>query len=107
MRSSLFSTSDSTSVNANNCGFRAAFLRMATEQEVNDHRVALYDRCQYDRSAARLVASYMYDETKGVFDYNLPTKVLYQWLKTEFGIKATGENWYKACKMFSNYVLRK
>lgn len=49
----------------------------------------------------------MYDETKGVFDYNLPTKVLYQWLKTEFGIKATGENWYKACKMFSNYVLRK
>lgn len=105
MRNSLFSTSDFTSVNANNCGFRAAFLRVVSGQEVNDHRVALYDCCQYDRSAARLVASYMYDEP--VFDYSLPTKVLYQWLKTESGIRAIGENWYKACKMFSNYVFRK
>ena len=107
MRSSFFSTSDSMSVNANNYGFRAAFLRGATEQEVNDHRVALYDLCQYDRRAAMLVAKYMYDETKDVFDYNLPTKVLYQWLKSEFGLKATGENWYKACNMCYSYVHRK
>ena len=107
MRSSFFSVSDSTSVNADNSGFCAAYLRAATEEEVNAHRVALYDRCQYDRRAAKYVAMYIYDETSGVFDYRLPTKSLYLWLKTEFGFKATGENFYKACLLFDNYVNRK
>ena len=93
--------------NAENIGFRAAYLRVATHQELNNHRDELYDRCQYVRSAAKYVAMYIFDETVGVFDYHLPTKLLYAWLKTQFGLKASTENFYKACQQFSNYTNRK
>lgn len=104
---SFLSSSSLSNTNVDNSGFSAAYLRAATEQELNDHRVELYDRCQCAHSAAKYAAMYIYDETSQVFDYRLRTKELYNWLKNEFGLRATQENFYKACGNFSRYTHRK
>ena len=105
--SSFFAPSCQPSATVDNSCFRAAYLRTATEQELNDHRVELYDRCQYEHSAAKYAAMYIYAETTGVFDYHLRTNVIYNWLKNEFGLRASSQNFYKACGNFKQYTDRK
>jgi hypothetical protein len=50
---------------------------------------------------------YIFDEAPEVFDHHLPTKVIYNWLKDEFGLRASRENFYKACQLFPAYTNRK
>lgn len=104
---SFFSPSSLSSTTFDNSGFCAAYLRTATEKEVIDHRVKLYDCCQYEHSAAKYAAMYIYEETKEVFDHKLRTNVLYDWLKKEFGLRASRGNFYKACRNFDSYTHRK
>ena len=103
----FFSPSSLSSANVDNSGFRPDYLREATEKEVSDHRVRLHDYCQYEHSAAKYAAMYIYDETNGVFEHKLRTNVLYDWLKKEFGLRASIENFYKACCKFDRYTHRK
>jgi hypothetical protein len=100
------SSSQSAILLDSNC-FRPAYLRTATAEELNAHRVELYDRCQYAHSAAKYAAMYIFDEAPEVFDHHLPTKVIYNWLKDEFGLRASCENFYKACQLFPAYTNRK
>ncbi len=104
---SVFSPASLSATQVDNSGFNSAYLRAATEQEVSDHRIKLYDCCQYAHGAAKYAAMYIYEETEGVFDYRLRTNELYAWLKKEFGLRATKGNFYKACNEFTNYKNRK
>ncbi len=103
----IFSPASQSATLVDNLGFRASYLRAATEHEVNDHRINLYDCCQYAHGAAKYAAMYIYEDTEGVFDHHLRTNELYGWLKKEFGLRATKENFYKACNNCFNYTHRK
>lgn len=81
-------------------GFAANYLRNATAEEIDDHRAILTNKCLYNRGAAKFAAMYIYSDTQGVFNRDLETKDMYNWLKEEFNFKASLGNFYKARPMF-------
>lgn len=76
-------------------GFAKDYLRTATADEIDNHRAMLMDKCQYNRCAAKYVAMYIYDETRGIFNHQLQTNEMYTWLKEEFNINSSLDNFYK------------
>jgi hypothetical protein len=91
----------------NNAGFCRSFRESASNQEVDEHRAELADRCRRNRGAASLTAKYIYDETKGVFDTFLDTNEMYKWLLNEFDLHSSSDNFYKACQACRNYANRR
>ena len=89
-----------------NRGFRANYLREADPSDVNIHRIELSERCNYAHGAAKRVASYIFEETTGVF-CNWQTNQIYDWLKDEFGLQSSMDNFYKACNSCKKYANRK
>lgn len=81
-------------------GFNKEYLRTASYEEIENHRTLLMDRCQYEKCAAKFAASYIYSDTKGVFNRDLETKDMYNWLKEEFNTTASLDMFYKARPMF-------
>ena len=63
--------------------------------------------CRFVYNQCLRIKSYIYEETSGVFNCQWPTNEIYAWLKSEFGLPASRENFYKACSNFSNYTNRK
>jgi hypothetical protein len=90
-----------------NSGFRSNYLKTASPDEIEMHRTELIDRCYPVHGSAKRMAQYIYEETSGVFNCQWPTNEIYAWLKSEFGLPASRENFYKACSNFSNYTNRK
>lgn len=87
--------------------FATAYLNHATVEEIEDHRAELIDRCSAKKSPAKLVASYIYDETPGVFKTNWKVNLMYDWLVREFGFKAKYWSFYKEGQTLDGYKHRK
>lgn len=87
--------------------FTTDYLNHATIEEIEDHRAELMDRRSAKRGAARLVASYIYEETSGVFKTNWKVNAMYGWLVREFGFKDSYWTFCKACQQLDGYNRRK
>ena len=76
-------------------GFADAYLRKVSLDKIDEQRARLMEICQYAQCAAKFAAIYIYQDTQDVFNRNLKTKQMYEWLKEEFHINATLDNFYK------------
>lgn len=104
------SNSSAVTANApsvNNDGFKLKYRETATPEQIETHRTELIDRCAIPHGAAKRVAQYIYEETDGVFNCQWPTNDIYLWLKSEFGLPASRDNFYKACHNITNYTNRR
>ena len=97
---------DTANHSVDNSGFRTRFLDKADPQKVEEHRTELIDLCRVPHGSARRVAEYIYDKHSAVFNCQWPPRDVYHWLQTEFGFTASRDNFYKACRLFSNYKNR-
>lgn len=87
--------------------FDRDYLKHAAFEEIEDHREELFDRRSAKRGAAKLLASYIYEETNGVFKTNWKVNAMYDWLVREFGFKDSYWTFYKACQQLDGYNRRK
>ena len=86
-----------------NRGFLPEFLAKASPKDIEYYRTVLYDLCQYRKNGAKYVAKYLYEDTKGVFNFHLGTDEMYEWLKDEFNIYANLGSFYKTRPVYDHY----
>lgn len=93
--------------NKHNAMFATQYLKHADPNDIENHRAELYDRCAAKKAAAQHVATYIYQETNGVFKTNWKVNEIYEWLVEEFGFKVKDCTFYKACQQLDGYKRRK